>query len=290
MLKLDHKALWSEVDYMVLSDGNLRALNFIIRAHGESWRDDQYKYRNTALNESRLMFVMQGEINYEIFEKKYSVIKNHMFLIPERQNFSLWVPKDGYVRMQYCNFNAVLEHESVLDYLDGEWAAEMDNTEEILERFRRFHYTTKDNLLLDCLEKRSNLLYLLTEFVRKSGLKTVESKTRDGDLLNGIAHYIKRYDGPQHELTIEKLAKMANVHPHYFISEFKKRFGKTPMQYALEAKLDKAENYLLGTNMSIGEISELLSFENPKYFSKFFKRRTGQTPSAYRKSWQKDNK
>lgn len=157
---------------MVLSDGNLREVNFIIRAHGESWKDDKYKYHNIATVESRLMFVMQGELIYEIFGKKYSVTKNHMLLIPERQNVSFWVPKDGYARIQYCNFNAVLEDESVLDYLYGEWAAEMEDSEEILRRFKRFHYTDKDNLLLDCLEKRGNLLYLLTEFVCRAGLKT----------------------------------------------------------------------------------------------------------------------
>ena len=117
----------------------------------------------------------------------------------------------------------------------------------------------------------------------------MESKTRDGDLLNGIALYIQRYDGPHHELTVEKLAKMANVHPHYFIAEFKKRFGKTPMQYVADIRVDKAKEYLTGTSLSIGEISELLSFADSKYFSKFFKRQTGVTPSEYRKSKSEKN-
>lgn len=140
------------------------------------------------------------------------------------------------------------------------------------------------NLILDCLEKRSNLLWLLTEFVRKSGIKTMDDKTRDGDLLNGIAHYIKRYDGPHEELKIERLAKMANNNQRYFIAKFKKRFGKTPMQYAADVRLDKARDYLDGTSLSIGEIARILAFDDPKYFSKFFKRRTGQTPTEYRKS------
>lgn len=166
----------------------------------------------------------------------------------------------------------------------GEWAVEIENRDEVVERFKRFHRVDKNNLILDCLEKRSNLLWLLTEFVRKSGIKTMDDKTREGDLLNGIAHYIKRYDGPHEELTIERLAKMANTNPHYFIAKFKKRFGKTPMQYAADVRLDKAWDYLDGTSLSIGEIARLLAFDDPKYFSKFFKRRTGQTPTEYRKS------
>ena len=289
MLDLLYETISAEVDQMVISDGSLRGLNFIIRAHGETWRDDKYKHRNIASGEYRLMFIMQGEIHYEIFGEKYTVKKNQMLLIPERHNFSLWVPKDGYVHMQYCNFNAVLESESIFDYVEGDWIAEVNYPKEVTDLFNRFHCTDKNNLIMDCLEKRLNLLRLLTGFVRNAGIKTVESKTGDGDLLNGIALYIQRYDGPHPELTVEKLAKMANVHPHYFIAEFKKRFGKTPMQYAADVRVDKAKEYWPGTSLSIGEISELLSFADPKYFSKFFKRQTGVTPSEYRKSKSEKN-
>lgn len=284
MLSLTYEALSAEVERMVISDGSLRAANFTIRAHGETWWDDQYRRRREMSSESRLIFIVQGGMNYEIFGKKYEVGKNCMFLIPERHTYSIGIPEDGYVHMHYCNFNATLESESLFDYLGGEWVADVDDREEVLERFKRFHRTDKNNLILDCLEKRSNLLWLLTEFVRKSGIKTMDDKTRDGDLLNGIAHYIKRYDGPHEELKIERLAKIANNNQRYFIAKFKKRFGKTPMQYAADVRLDKARDYLDGTSLSIGEIARILAFDDPKYFSKFFKRRTGQTPTEYRKS------
>ena len=284
MLSLSYEALSAEVDSVILSDGNLRTSSFLIRGHGERWWGDRYRRRNDMTSESRLMFIMQGEINYEVFGKKYTVKKNQMFLIPERQYYSLWTPEGGYVHMHYCNFNATIESESLFDYLEGEWVADVDDREEVLERFKRFHRTDKSNLILDCLEKRSNLLWLLTDFVRKSGIKTMDDKTRDGDLLNGIAHYIKRYDGPHEELKIERLAKIANNNQRYFIAKFKKRFGKTPMQYAADVRLDKARDYLDGTSLSIGEIARILAFDDPKYFSKFFKRRTGQTPTEYRKS------
>lgn len=284
MLSLSYEALSAEVDSVILSDGNLRTSSFLIRGHGERGWGDRYRRRNDMTSESRLMFIMQGEINYEVFGKKYTVKKNQMFLIPERQYYSLWTPEGGYVHMHYCNFNATIESESLFDYLEGEWVADVDDREEVLERFKRFHRTDKSNLILDCLEKRSNLLWLLTDFVRKSGIKTMDDKTRDGDLLNGIAHYIKRYDGPHEELKIERLAKIANNNQRYFIAKFKKRFGKTPMQYAADVRLDKARDYLDGTSLSIGEIARILAFDDPKYFSKFFKRRTGQTPTEYRKS------
>ena len=158
MLSLSYEALSAEVDSVILSDGNLRTSSFLIRGHGERWWGDRYRRRNDMTSESRLMFIMQGEINYEVFGKKYTVKKNQMFLIPERQYYSLWIPEGGYVHMHYCNFNATIESESLFDYLEGEWVADVDDREEVLERFKRFHRTDKSNLILDCLEKRSNLL------------------------------------------------------------------------------------------------------------------------------------
>lgn len=268
---------------MIISDGNLRELSFRICAHSDTWWDDSYSYKNTISNESRLMFVMQGEINYEIFGKTYTVSKNHMLLIPSRHNFSLFVPQDGYVHIQYCNFNAVLDSDSILDYLDGDWVAEISEPHEIIERFKRFHRTDKDNLIMDCLEKRINLLYLLSRFIQSSRMKTAKSKTCDGDELNGIAQYIKHYDGPHTDLTTVRLAKMINFHPNYFISLFKKRFGVTPMSYVSNIYRKRAEEYLSSTDLSIGIISERLTFPDQKSFSKFFKRQTGITPSEFRK-------
>lgn len=284
MLSLTYEALSAEVERMVISDGSLRAANFTIRAHGETWWDDQYRRRREMSSESRLIFIVQGGMNYEIFGKKYEVGKNCMFLIPERHTYSIGIPEDGYAHVHYCNFNATLESESLFDYLEGEWVVEIKNRDEVVERFKRFHRVDKNNLILDCLEKRSNLLLLLTEFVRAAGINTVDEKTIEGDMLNGIAQYIRRYDGPHEELKIERLAKIANNNQRYFIAKFKKRFGKTPMQYAADVRLDKARDYLDGTSLSIGEIARILAFDDPKYFSKFFKRRTGQTPTEYRKS------
>lgn len=274
---------------MLLSDGNLREANFIIRAHGERWADETFKVDTQTAPQSRLMFVLQGNIDYEIEGKKYNVTQNQLMLIPERRRIKFGVPKGGFVHMHYCNFTAVLNDECIFDYMDGEWVTDVPDPGDMEKKFSRFHWVDRDNLILDCLEKRSNLLSILLEFVKRSGLKTITYTTKTGGLFYGIAAYIKRSYQAQNTLTIEELARLANMHPHYFSAEFKRRFGKTPIQYGLDAKSDKAKEYLAGSDMSINAISEALGFENPKYFSKFFKRRTGQTPTEYRKGHKPSN-
>ena len=55
------------------------------------------------------------------------------------------------------------------------------------------------------------------------------------------------------------------------------------MSYFTRLKIDHAKRLLRETPMPIGEISDLLSFDDANYFSKTFKKLTGYTPSTYRK-------
>ena len=47
-------------------------------------------------------------------------------------------------------------------------------------------------------------------------------------------------------------------------------------------RIDKAEELLLHTALSVSEISELTGFSNSSYFNKQFKKVTGYTPQQYR--------
>lgn len=65
---------------------------------------------------------------------------------------------------------------------------------------------------------------------------------------------------------------------------FKKAFGKTPYDYALERKLLAAKQMLKSTGMPIRDIASALGFNNEHYFSSCFKNHEGITPLKYRKS------
>ena len=59
--------------------------------------------------------------------------------------------------------------------------------------------------------------------------------------------------------------------------------GKTFVEYLTDIRLDKAEDLLLNTNLSILDISVATGFENQSYFTKVFKGRDGMTPRQFRK-------
>lgn len=72
----------------------------------------------------------------------------------------------------------------------------------------------------------------------------------------------------------------------YFSTIVKERSGKSPSQWIATALLVDSRNLLKNSNMTIKEISDLLSFPNQSYFGKWFKNLTSLSPLEFRKGKQ----
>jgi AraC-like DNA-binding protein len=82
---------------------------------------------------------------------------------------------------------------------------------------------------------------------------------------------------------IEKYADLCGVSATYFYRCFRRWSGKSPVEYRNTLRLSNAESLLRCTDMRIGEISELVGFEDPFYFCRLFRERFGASPQGYRK-------
>lgn len=67
-----------------------------------------------------------------------------------------------------------------------------------------------------------------------------------------------------------------------FRKEFKKFTGFPPLQYQIHIKMNKAQNLLSTTKLSVKKIAFILGFESPNYFCRLFKQKTGLTPADFR--------
>ena len=67
-----------------------------------------------------------------------------------------------------------------------------------------------------------------------------------------------------------------------FRKAFKHSTKKSPNQYLLDLRLDKAKELLQFTTLTVDEISYKTGFNSIAYFSNYFKKRNGISPRAYR--------
>lgn len=137
----------------------------------------------------------------------------------------------------------------------------------------------------------ANLLHRITKevFSRRSDthlramgrdyVKTL-SMEEEVDAVENVRQYIDQHI--REDLSVDKLAQMVYMSQNHLTRSFKKRFGKTVIDYIIEHRLALAENMLHDTNKTVTMIADEVGYFDYVYFSKLFKKRFGMTPKEYR--------
>ena len=84
-------------------------------------------------------------------------------------------------------------------------------------------------------------------------------------------------------ITIETLSSLIHLNKYYFVHNFTRQFGTSPINYLIKRRIDESKHLLAKTNYSLSSISQIVGFSSPSYFSQAFKRTTGITPQEYRR-------
>ena len=82
---------------------------------------------------------------------------------------------------------------------------------------------------------------------------------------------------------IEKYADMCGISSAYFYQCFRAWSGQSPVEYRNGIRLSQAQSMLRNTDMRIGEIAEIIGFEDPFYFCRVFSKCFGMSPKEWRK-------
>lgn len=82
--------------------------------------------------------------------------------------------------------------------------------------------------------------------------------------------------------SVAMFADKVYLTPNYFGDLIKKETGKTPKEYIQFKLIDAAKTKLLGTDMTVNEISEFLGFKYPNHMTRLFRNVVGMSPTEYR--------
>ncbi|MBQ8290246.1 MAG: helix-turn-helix transcriptional regulator [Clostridia bacterium] len=84
-------------------------------------------------------------------------------------------------------------------------------------------------------------------------------------------------------LSIKEIAAELGFTPTHLEREFKRHTGKTISRYIIERRLERAENLLLTTTLSVNEISRRVGYSDTVGLIHLFKKERGCTPLEFRK-------
>lgn len=134
-----------------------------------------------------------------------------------------------------------------------------------------------DTLLLQSIIDR--ILYGILRFSENRGSALCDTSAH-ADTLRSIREYIK--SSYPEKLSLEILAKRANLSPVYFHRLFSEYYNITPARYILNIRISAAKRQLIASGKTVMEIAADCGFSSQAYFNYIFKKNTGITPLKYR--------
>lgn len=127
--------------------------------------------------------------------------------------------------------------------------------------------------------KKKMLIYQFAQYLIQASQEPAEASDRDK--VEHITNYIQEH--MKRGLTVEKLAAELFMETKAFAYLFTKIMGVSPKKYLVTATVRKAEELLMDSDRTIGEVAFEVGFEDPLYFSRVFRKHTGYAPSEFRK-------
>ena len=95
-------------------------------------------------------------------------------------------------------------------------------------------------------------------------------------------HADRHYAEP---LDLETLAAVAGVSRFHFQRLFRGTYGVTPAAYVSQRRVERAQDLLRATNLTVTEVCHAVGFSSLGSFSSRFSELVGETPSAFQRRY-----
>ncbi len=82
-------------------------------------------------------------------------------------------------------------------------------------------------------------------------------------------------------LPLDRLAREAGLSKFHFVRCFAATYGKTPVLYLAERRIERAQDLLRTTNLTVTEVCYLVGYNSLGSFSSRFRQLVGMSPTAY---------
>jgi AraC-like DNA-binding protein len=105
--------------------------------------------------------------------------------------------------------------------------------------------------------------------------------SEEPEFLNWITSYMSLH--LSETLSVSDMAARAGLSASRFSQVFRNRFGRPPHQFLVHLRIQRAQDLLHHTSLTMREISAQCGFSDVHHFAKTFKRLSGQTPGSYRR-------
>lgn len=226
-----------------------------------------------------LLFFIEGKGKVACGAESFAVQKGDLFVINSnvlheitsntRLRYYCLIPDN-----EFCKQNSLDTSQICFENLIQDDAAD-DLYMQVIQEFRTNGVYRNASIKCTVL----SLLVYLAKKHRNPNPPARRTMERDENLRLVLGYMQANMKEP---LTIDALATEAGLSKYYFLREFKRMTGDTPVTFINKIRCENAKKLLL-SGCSVQEACAESGFENASYFGKVFKKITGISPREYQK-------
>lgn len=219
---------------------------------------------------NRLYLITDGVAHLWLKDKEILLEPGKLYFIPQH---SVVKGKCNIFGHYFCHFEIDQPFSNITDFVEFPHSVSCDGYDEQLfkELIANYPCDTPQKLL----KVQGTFKLLFSKFLTDTKLVDY-TKMR---FLSTMEYINNNLSSP---MTLDDIAKQADINTRYFCSSFKKVFGVSPWQYVITMRLNKASILLINSEKTIREIAYETGFQDEFYFSRCFKKNLGLSPQAYK--------
>ena len=276
----------------VLQLSNRKFKDFYLCFCGHSKCDKLHSFGPAVRASYIIHYVLSGKGYYYVNGKKYTLVKNHGFLI--EPNITTFYQSDANDPWTYVwiGFSGPMAHEYLYEIglNNNDLIFKNDNSDEIKDLIFKMLKHNEANL-----KEEFYLQGLLYQFF---SLLIMNSSISNQCIINEITTkniYVRKAikfvkNNYSKGIMVNDIAKHLCVSRSYLYILFNNTLGISPKDYLSNFKITKASELLKLTDYSIEEIANSCGYKNPEVFSAIFKTKFELTPTKYRAAHRKEIK
>ncbi|QNK57255.1 helix-turn-helix transcriptional regulator [Paenibacillus sp. PAMC21692] len=241
-----------------------------------------------------IILMIEGQAEFHIGGQTYEAMSGDMYFISEGKIHS------GYWSGDTPNYYSILferpalsnnlsNHQSRAPLIGGGLAP----PDRLLPD--ELHYNELSEMMLDMIDEfaqkkqgyemviQSLLHVLLIRLTRAYATASDEPfLSSHAEQLKHVMVYVSQHYSDK--ISLEEVAKLANMSIYHFCRTFKKAVGLTFMEFLNSYRINRAAELIIQTDLPITRIAEQVGFGTINYFDEMFKKCWGQSPTRFRKN------
>lgn len=257
---------------------NTQAVLSTVFHHGEKVSlTDFWQDQNVICPNTKLFYILDGEIVIETKEERVLAKQGDMVLVPAGVEHDFHLSDKKYAQKYWMHVDILLDGKNLLDHYKLPYRIYVGQNDHVKNLFETILRYGKEEDLSSRLYASGALSNLVAFYVEQSSI--YGSLKREDEIDATIKLINSQYT---EKFSLDDLCESAHLSKSYFIRKFKERTGYSPIQYVNKLKIDKAKTMLEQSNTPINEIMSSLGFYDSAHFCKLFKSQCGYSPKDFR--------